>query len=78
MPQITRLAVTHFTPNRLVHVPHWIAAATFALLPVIWLFVRLTARQRNSGNPNCPTCGYNLTGNLSGTCPECGTPLPKV
>jgi hypothetical protein len=21
----------------------------------------------------CPTCGYNLTGNTSGTCPECGT-----
>jgi hypothetical protein len=20
----------------------------------------------------CPHCGYNLTGNVSGTCPECG------
>jgi len=28
-------------------------------------------------DPNlCTTCGYNLTGNLSGLCPECGTPLP--
>ena len=24
----------------------------------------------------CPTCSYNLTGNISGTCPECGTPVP--
>lgn len=24
----------------------------------------------------CSTCGYNLTGNLSGVCPECGTPIP--
>jgi predicted RNA-binding Zn-ribbon protein involved in translation (DUF1610 family) len=24
--------------------------------------------------PACATCGYNLTGNTSGTCPECGTP----
>jgi hypothetical protein len=24
----------------------------------------------------CRSCGYNLTGNLSGICPECGTPLP--
>ncbi len=24
----------------------------------------------------CAQCGYNLTGNTSGTCPECGTPLP--
>jgi rubrerythrin len=22
----------------------------------------------------CPSCGYNLTGNESGICPECGTP----
>jgi hypothetical protein len=25
----------------------------------------------------CNSCGYNLTGNTSGTCPECGTPVPK-
>ena len=23
---------------------------------------------------HCPACGYNLTGNTSGVCPECGTP----
>jgi uncharacterized paraquat-inducible protein A len=23
----------------------------------------------------CPTCDYDLTGNISGTCPECGTPV---
>jgi len=23
----------------------------------------------------CRGCGYNLTGNTSGVCPECGTPL---
>ncbi len=23
----------------------------------------------------CVTCGYNLTGNTSGVCPECGTPI---
>ena len=23
----------------------------------------------------CPTCGYNLTCNVSGTCPECGANL---
>jgi hypothetical protein len=25
----------------------------------------------------CSTCGYDLTGNVSGICPECGTPIPK-
>lgn len=23
----------------------------------------------------CPVCNYDLTGNVSGTCPECGTPI---
>lgn len=23
----------------------------------------------------CKTCSYNLTGNTSGVCPECGTPI---
>ncbi len=25
--------------------------------------------------PHCYECGYNLTGNVSGACPECGTPI---
>lgn len=24
---------------------------------------------------DCPMCGYNLTGNISGRCPECGAPI---
>ena len=27
------------------------------------------------GTPACTGCGYNLTGNISGTCPECGKPV---
>lgn len=26
----------------------------------------------------CTTCGYNLTGNESGVCPECGTAVPPA
>jgi hypothetical protein len=26
---------------------------------------------------HCVGCGYNLTGNVSGVCPECGTPLDR-
>ena len=26
----------------------------------------------------CVACGYNLTGNTSGTCPECGSPIPPT
>ena len=25
---------------------------------------------------HCTTCGYNLTGNVSGKCSECGAPVP--
>jgi hypothetical protein len=29
--------------------------------------------------PNlCRKCGYNLTGNVSGICPECGTPIQVI
>jgi hypothetical protein len=32
--------------------------------------------QRKRGEAGfCLTCGYNLTGNTSGVCPECGTPV---
>lgn len=27
--------------------------------------------------PHCRQCGYNLTGNTSGICSECGTPIPE-
>jgi hypothetical protein len=28
-----------------------------------------------AGVPICIPCGYDLTGNVSGKCPECGTPI---
>ena len=30
------------------------------------------------GLPVCIACGYNLTGNVSGVCPECGTAVEKA
>ena len=26
----------------------------------------------------CVSCNYDLTGNVSGVCPECGSPIPPV
>ncbi len=31
---------------------------------------------RQSDHPLCPSCHYDLTGNLSGRCPECGNLTP--
>jgi hypothetical protein len=39
-------------------------------------FRRWRAVRDHNGPPNCAKCGYNLTGNISGICPECGTPIP--
>lgn len=51
-----------------VELPHWLLLAA----PVAWLLIRRRSRPRTSGM--C-VCGYDLTGNISGTCPECGVPL---
>lgn len=61
--------------------------------PIIWLFAgplelalllnittrrRLTRRLDRLLQGLCPACGYNLAGNTSGACPECGTPIGKA
>jgi hypothetical protein len=47
----------------------------FGLAPALALFHRMRIRSRRKKENLCLTCGYNLTGNLSGTCPECGTQI---
>ena len=44
------------------------------ILFVAWLivFIRGILDRKTSDCPCCLTCGYNLTGNVSGVCPECG------
>ena len=51
----------------------------FTVLPstlaAAWLGATFGKRRhfRNSNEKSCKRCGYNLTGNASGRCPECGT-----
>ncbi len=54
----------------------WVGGA-FGLL--IGIFFELVARdpKKPPRTGNCRHCGYNLTGNTSGICPECGTPVFK-
>ena len=51
-------------------VPHWFLTLIFTILPTIWLFK--WNKRRKLGPNACLACGYDLTGNESGQCPECG------
>jgi len=42
---------------------------------VLALFFALRHRPRHLEN-HCKSCGYNLTANVSGVCPECGSKVP--
>ena len=54
--------------------------AVFSLWTPLVLLLSVAALARALGRRKCPgcchKCGYDLTGNVSGICPECGTPVP--
>ena len=50
------------------------AIALFGLFPFfLRRFLRRDIRKAMIAMMLCPVCGYDLTGNESGVCPECGT-----
>jgi hypothetical protein len=74
--------VYYSTPMRFaaVRVPHWMPLALAAVLPLLQAGLRVRGRarrRRRAARRQCPSCAYDLTGNVSGTCPECGTPAAK-
>lgn len=55
-----------------VHIPLWMPAVLFgASFRYVYPPYRRYKRRKRLGL--CLTCGYDLTGNESGKCPECGT-----
>jgi hypothetical protein len=49
-----------------------------SLLPICWLFLRVRRQMRAKREMlegHCRSCGYNLAGNVSGICPECGSTI---
>jgi hypothetical protein len=59
-----------------LNAPHWLVVALTAIFAASFWWLRGRCR-RKFGRNGCPACGYNLTGNTSGVCPECGTPVPR-
>jgi len=54
---------------------HWtgLAAFTTAWIPLAALIISQTRKLATRSTNSCEFCGYNLTGNVSGRCPECGS-----
>lgn len=54
-----------------IELPWWLPTLLFLGITIV--------AQRRGGSPedgkNVCSCGYNLNGNTSGICPECGTPI---
>lgn len=59
------------TVDRLIQIPMWLP---LTLAGVIAVFSR--ARPHKPPG-SCHQCGYDLSGNVSGVCPECGNPIPS-
>jgi len=53
--------------------PHWVPVALFSMAPAVSV-AEAYRRYRRRCRGLCWECGYDLTGNESGVCPECGTP----
>jgi hypothetical protein len=57
-------------------VPLPVVGAIFGVLPTGRLIaIRRARHKRRAGH--CASCSYDLTGNVSGVCPECGVKIAK-
>ncbi|MCH8805988.1 MAG: hypothetical protein IH986_07860 [Planctomycetes bacterium] len=55
-----------YVPTRMLMLPLWIP---FVLAGALTVFCWRSRVSKGC----CRQCGYNLTGNVSGRCPECGS-----
>lgn len=60
--------------NRSLLMPAWAPVVLFAAYPTIAFIRGPLRRWRRRRTGRCIRCGYDLTGNASGRCPECGQP----
>ena len=60
-----------------LHLPLWLPFILFGTcLTIAFMHGPLRRRHRRKRG-ECIKCGYNLTGNVSGICPECGTRIEQ-
>ena len=72
-PDSPRLQSDAFKQVNSIRLPLWLGMIMLAAYPTL-VYIRGPARHRRRRRKGlCLKCGYNLTGNISGVCPECGT-----
>jgi len=59
----------------LILVPYGAVAIVLGIAPTLWVLERYFTQR--TPTDSCAACGYNLTGNISGVCPECGTVVAR-
>jgi len=78
---LTSVTVLLLYAFRWVRKDETVAALYLGLPPLAALVVKIVqgwvnqARGKDDDSIECENCGYNLTGNVSGVCPECGTKI---
>jgi len=71
LPRRTSKLLAPYEVWHALKLPLWIPCVV-AIVPTIVLFWR--DRRRRIPPGHCRRCSYDLTGNMSGMCPECGEP----
>jgi hypothetical protein len=61
--------------TRQVEMTLWLPLLVFLLFPVVAFIRGPVRRWRRRKRGECVACGYDLTGNVSGICPECGAEI---
>jgi hypothetical protein len=70
---------SNLTPAWSLEIPLWPMMVMFLAYPSVSLLrSRMMRRRFRAGAGLCITCGYELCGNTSGICPECGTMRDRV
>jgi hypothetical protein len=70
-----RRAPNYWSIERSAVLPYWLPCLLAVVAPTMWFRARLV-RSLQKRRGRCISCGYDLTGNASGTCPECGATIP--
>jgi len=65
-------------PYRIAVLPLWMPVGLLVLWPVIAFLRGPLRRARLVLKGLCRNCGYDLEGNVTGVCPECGSDSPKT